>query len=67
MDANKTDQKGYMARLRTHRTKCIQPIRLLPTVVSSWKAIVGLRQPVTIGIHISTEISKTSHPRDLKF
>ena len=23
--------------------------------------------PVTIGIHISTEISKTSHPRDLKF
>ena len=22
--------------------------------------------PVTMGIHISTEISKTSHPRDLK-
>ena len=37
------------------------------TVVSGWKAIVGLRYPVTIGIHISTEISKTSHPRDLKF
>ena len=37
------------------------------TVVSGWKAIVGLMHPVTIGIHISTEISKTSHPRDLKF
>ena len=30
-------------------------------------AIVGLRHPVTIAIHILTEISKTSHPRDLKF
>ena len=37
------------------------------TVVSGRKAIVGLGHPVTIGIHISTEISKTSHPRDLKF
>ena len=39
----------------------------LTTVVSGRKAIVGLRHPVTIGLHISTEISKTSHPRDLQF
>ena len=37
------------------------------TVVSGRKAIVGLRHPVTIAIHISTEILKTSHPRHLKF
>ena len=38
----------------------------LRTVLSDWKAIVGLRRPVALGIHTSTEISKTSHPRDLK-
>ena len=37
------------------------------TVVSDRKAIVGLRHYVTIAIHISTEISKNSHPKDLKF
>ena len=37
------------------------------TVVSGRKAIVGLRAaPVTIGIHISTEILKTSDHRQLK-
>ena len=37
------------------------------TVVSGRKAIVGIMHPVTIGFHISTEISKTNYPRDLKF
>ena len=37
------------------------------TVVSGRKEIVGLRPPITIRIHLSTEISKTSHPRHLKF
>ena len=36
------------------------------TVVSDQKAFADLRHPVTIGIHISTEISKPSHPRHLK-
>ena len=40
---------------------------ILLTVVSGRKAIVGLRHPVTIGFHISTEISKTSHHNHLKF
>ena len=42
-------------------------VSLYYTVVSSKKAIVGLRHPNTIGIHISTEISNTSHPRHLNF
>ena len=33
----------------------------LYTVVSGWKAIVGIRKPITIGIDISTEISKTTN------
>ena len=33
------------------------------TVVSRCKTTVGLRRPVTIKIHISTEIAKTSHPK----
>ena len=35
------------------------------TVVPGQKPIVVLEHPVTIGIHISTEISKICHPVDL--
>ena len=34
----------------------------LHIVVSGLKVIIGFRHPVTIGIYISSEISKTSHP-----
>ena len=35
------------------------------TVASGQKVIAGLRHPVTMGIHISTEISDASLPRHL--
>ena len=44
----------------------ISTYKLVTTVVSGRKAIDGLRHPVTIGIHSLTEMSKTSHPRNLK-
>ena len=37
------------------------------TVVSGRNSIVGLYHLVTIGIHISIEISKTNYPGDLTF
>ena len=48
-----------------HHHLCFS-VESLHTAVSGWKAIVGLRKPVTIGIHISTEILKTSYLRHLK-
>ena len=42
-----------------------QPVKA--TVLSVWKALVGLMRPITIGFHILTEILNTSHPRHLRF
>ena len=58
-------ERGDQLRMSILKIAKFAPSTL--TVVSGRKAIVGLRHPVTIGNHISTEISKTSHPRDLKF
>ena len=51
---------------QAQQDSCTEIHQLYYTVVSGRKAIVGLRHPVTIPIHMSTEISKNSHPKDIK-
>ena len=73
----KPTSKGTMSNLNKSKTKNgpkdfkmhilgskLQNLKyFLHIVVSGLKVIIGFRHPVTIGIYISTEISKTSHPR----